>query len=103
MFLQAVFCASAKLVEIPSSLCHADYRDVEVSSFHHCLQGRKNLFVREIAGGAEKNERVRLVTGHESLSFKQPQICLLAFLDVRRIQSASRTAVCRRSRLRRVN
>src|ERR1044071_7446159 len=58
MFLQAVLCASAKLIEIPSSFCDSDYWNVEVSSFHHRLQGREDLFVGEIAGGAKKNECV---------------------------------------------
>ena len=60
MFLQAVFCASAKLIKIPSGLGDADDGNIEVSSLHHRLQGRKNLFVGEIAGGAEKNECVRV-------------------------------------------
>src|ERR1700746_998820 len=54
MFLQAVFRASTKLIEIPSSFGHANYGDVEVSSFHHRLQGWENLFVGEIAGGTKE-------------------------------------------------
>jgi hypothetical protein len=58
MFLQAVFRASAKLIEIPSSFGYADDGYIEMSSLHHCLQGGENLLVSEIAGGAEENKRV---------------------------------------------
>src|ERR1700739_3103139 len=58
MFLQTVFRASAKLIEVPSSFGDPNHGDVEVSSFHHRLQGRENLLVGKIAGGAEKNECV---------------------------------------------
>src|SRR4029077_5738900 len=58
MFLQAVLCARGQLIEIPSSFCDSDHGNVEVPSFHHRLQGRENLFVGEIAGGAKKNECV---------------------------------------------
>ena len=58
MFLQAVFGASAKLIEIPSSFGDPDHGNVEVPPLYHRLQRRENLFVRKIAGGAEENERV---------------------------------------------
>jgi hypothetical protein len=65
MFFQAVFSTGAKLIEIPSSFGHPDYRDVKVSSLYHGLQGRENLLVSQIAGGAEENERVRVGISHD--------------------------------------
>src|SRR3984957_4107619 len=103
VFLQTVFCASAKLIKIPSCFSHADHGDVEVPTLYHRLQRRENLFVGKIAGGAEENERIRVKTGHEYLSFRQPQTCLSAFPNVRRIQNAWRTEDCTQSRLRRVS
>src|ERR1700739_2333679 len=103
MFLQTVFRASAKLIEIPSGFGDPNHGGVEVPPLYHCLQRRENLFVGKIAGGTEKNECIRVETGHEYLSFKQPQIFLSAFPNVRQIQNALRTGVCRRSRLRRVS
>src|ERR1700741_1542124 len=51
MFFKAIFRTRAKLIETPPSFGHADYGDVEVPSFHHCLQGWKYLFVGEVACG----------------------------------------------------
>src|SRR6185312_3219168 len=51
VLLQTVFCARAKLVEVPSGLGYADDRHVEMSAFRHRLQRRKNLLVREVACG----------------------------------------------------
>src|SRR5258707_162068 len=65
MFFQTVFRAGAKLIEIPSSLGDADDRNIEMSPFHHRLQGRENLLVGKIAGGAEENECVRVGIIHE--------------------------------------
>src|SRR6516162_9455219 len=56
MFLQAVFRASAKLINVPSSFGYADDGHVQVPSLHHCLQRGENLFIGEIAGGAEENK-----------------------------------------------
>jgi hypothetical protein len=58
MFFQAVFRASAKLINIPSSFGYADNRYIQVPAFHHCLQCWEDLFEGEIAGGAEENKCV---------------------------------------------
>src|ERR1700745_454951 len=65
VFFQTVFRASTKLIKIPSSLGDADDRNIEMSPFHHRLQGRENLLVCKIAGGAEENQRVRVGICHE--------------------------------------
>src|SRR5262249_25958011 len=65
VFLQAVLRASAELIEVPSSFRDTDDRNVEVPSFEHGLQRRKDFFVGKIARGAKENERVRVGTGHE--------------------------------------
>src|SRR6516162_4457185 len=70
MLLQAVFCASAQLIEIPSCFGNPDHRNIEASPLYHRLERRENLFVCKISGGTEENERVRVETGHEYLSFK---------------------------------
>src|SRR6516225_4525981 len=67
MFLQAVFRASVKLIEIPPSFGNPDHGNIEVSSLYHRLEGRENLLVGKISGGAEKNERVRVGVSHEIL------------------------------------
>src|SRR5215469_15351675 len=58
MFLQAVFRASAKLINIPSSFGYANDGHVQVASLHHRLQRGENLSVGEIASGTEENKRV---------------------------------------------
>src|SRR5215469_11979298 len=65
VFLQAILCPSAKLIEIPSCFGHADDRYIEMSSLYHRLQGGENLLVSQIASGAEENERVRVGTSHK--------------------------------------
>src|SRR5215469_5756301 len=74
VFLQALLGTRPKPIEVPSGLGYADNRYVQVSAFHHCLQCWEDLFVGEIAGGAEENKRVRVRISHVCLSFTQPQI-----------------------------
>src|ERR1700756_5182720 len=65
VFFQTVFRASTKLIKIPSSLGDADDRNIEMSPFHHRLQGRENLLVCKIAGGAEEDQCVRVRICHD--------------------------------------
>ena len=64
VLVDAVGGPCAELIEIPALLCHADHRNIEVAAFHHRMQRREDLLVREIAGGAEKNESVGMEIVH---------------------------------------
>ena len=75
--------------------------NIQMSSLHHCLQRWEDLLVRKIACGAEETNASEWKLVMNFILFKQLQI--LAFPDVRRIQNALRTGVCRHSRLRRVS
>jgi hypothetical protein len=50
--------ARAKSIEVPVLPGHADHRHVQVAAAAHGMQGRENLFEREIAGRAEKDQCV---------------------------------------------
>jgi hypothetical protein len=67
VLLDAVARAGAKLVDPPAGLRHADDRHVEVAAFHHCVQRRKDLLVREVAGRAEEDESVGMNVAHRAL------------------------------------
>ena len=67
MLLDAVARAGAELVDPPAGLRHADDRHVEMAAFHHCLQRRKDLLVREIARRAEEYQGVRTAVAHREL------------------------------------
>src|SRR5262249_40171800 len=54
----AVARAGPHLVESPPRLRHTDDGHVEVAAARHRLQGREDLLVGEVAGGAEEDEGV---------------------------------------------
>jgi len=58
VFFHAVARTGTKLLEGPAGLRHADHRHVELTEFRQRLERRKNLPVGQIAGGAEKDQRV---------------------------------------------
>src|ERR1700722_5407649 len=43
VLLETVLRASAKLIDLPSSLGDSNDGNIQMSSLHHCLQRRKNL------------------------------------------------------------
>src|SRR5579862_6676544 len=47
----------------------ADYRDVQGAALHHCIKGRKNHLVGEIARDPEEYQRVRTGASHQSSPF----------------------------------
>ncbi len=53
-----------QLVEVPAGLGDADHRHVEMAALDHRLQRRKDLLVREVAGGAEEHQRVGMELAH---------------------------------------
>jgi hypothetical protein len=59
-FFQAVLRPSTELVRAPLGLSYTDDRHVEVAPLSHGLQRRKDFLVGQVAGGTEKNKRVRL-------------------------------------------
>ena len=61
---ETVLGAGFELVEIPAGLGDSDDGDVEGSSLDHGLEGGKDFFVGEVAGGAEEDECVGLKLGH---------------------------------------
>src|SRR5262249_3494490 len=58
VFSEAVLGASAELVQRPARFGDADDGDVEITAPDHFLQGGEDLFVGEVAGGAEEDEGV---------------------------------------------
>ena len=60
VFLDAVLRALLELFEVPSGLGNTDYRASKFSSLGQLLQGGKDLFVSEVAGGTKKHQRVRI-------------------------------------------
>src|SRR3989449_6686006 len=67
VLLEAVLGARLELFELPAGLRHADDRHVEVAAFHHRLQRRKDLLVREVAGRAEEYEGIGMDVAHRVL------------------------------------
>jgi hypothetical protein len=55
MVFDAVLGALLQLLKIPAGFRDADDRNVEVTAPGKSLQGGKNLFVGQVAGGAEKD------------------------------------------------
>ena len=68
MLFETVLRPGLELIEIPARLGHADDRHVEVAAFHHRLQRREDLLVRQVAGGAEKHQRVGMGSSHGVVS-----------------------------------
>jgi hypothetical protein len=64
VFFETILGARFKLIKIPTCFGHADDRQIETFIANQPLQRRKDLFVREIAGGAEKHKGVRLEIRH---------------------------------------
>src|SRR5262249_45340701 len=64
VLFQALFDVLAELLEVPTRLGHADDRDVEAAALYHRLQRGKDLFIGEIAGRSEEDERVGMCIGH---------------------------------------
>src|SRR5262245_21985270 len=89
VFLKAVARPSAELIEVPAGLGHSDHRYIEVPSLHHRLQRRKNLLVRQVSGGAEKNQGAGLNLFH--YCFLLEIVSRSSFPDGRQIRSASPT------------
>src|SRR6202789_2197500 len=65
---ETVLGARFKLIKIPTCFGHADDWQIEPLIANQALQRRKDLFVREIAGGAEKHKGVRLEIRHQAAS-----------------------------------
>ena len=68
VFLEAVLGARFELIEIPARFGHADDWQIETFVTNQSLQRRKDLLVREVAGGAEKYKGVRLEIRHQAAS-----------------------------------
>ena len=64
VLLEAVARPGPELVEVPAGLGHADDRHIEVAALHHRLQRRENFLVGQIAGGAEKDQGIRMGIVH---------------------------------------
>uniref|UniRef100_A0A6J5ZVK3 Unannotated protein n=1 Tax=freshwater metagenome TaxID=449393 RepID=A0A6J5ZVK3_9ZZZZ len=58
---KALLGALAKQVHVAALACHANHGHVEFAVDDHPLQGREDLLVGEVAGGAEYNQRVALL------------------------------------------
>src|SRR5262249_23522645 len=93
----AVMRSRPELLEIPISFGHADDRHSEVSALDHRLQGRKNLFVRQIPGRTEKDQSIRMGTVHSFL------LMWWIFPGVHRTHSAAPRAVYLRNLPRRAS
>ena len=73
VFLDAVLRALLELFEVPPGLGNANYRAGKFSSPGQLLQGGKDLFVSEVAGGTKKHQRIRIRRSTELVS----AMCLL--------------------------
>jgi hypothetical protein len=68
VFFKAVLGARFKLIKIPTCFGHADDWQIETFIANQPLERGEYLFVREIAGGAEKHKGVRLEICHQAAS-----------------------------------
>ena len=62
--LDAIRNTPVQAIRTPLGECNADYRDRKNAALHHGIERRENHLVGEIAGDAEKNQRIGLRTGH---------------------------------------
>ena len=69
VLFEAVLGPRFELIERPFGPTHADDRHVEMAAPDHRLQGRKDLLVRQVAGGAEEDERIRTGGSHQAPPF----------------------------------
>src|SRR6185369_15755651 len=67
--LDAVASTRAKLLERPARACHRDDGHVEMAAARHRVQRGEDLLVREVARGAEEDERVGTRRGHAPPAF----------------------------------
>ena len=58
VFFHAIARAGTKLLEGPAGPGHTDHRHVELTALRQRLKRRKDLLVGQIAGGAEKDQRI---------------------------------------------
>ena len=72
MFLQAILCPRAKLIEIPSGLGYANHGYIKMSALHHRLQGRENLLVGQVPGCTEEDQSVGMQVAHELFLSSRP-------------------------------
>src|SRR5581483_6018881 len=70
VLLDAVARPRAELIDLPAGFGHANDRHVEMAALDHRLQRRKNFLVGEIAGGAEKNQRIRMGSFHSLFPYR---------------------------------
>ena len=67
--LDAVRHAFVQTLQTPLREGDADYRDLEVASFHHRIERREDHLVGEIARHTEEHQRVRTGGGHQAPAF----------------------------------
>jgi len=61
---EAVADPVAQPAEAPFLTCNRDDRDLQLVAFGHRLQRRKDLLIRQVAGGPEQHERVGSLGRH---------------------------------------
>jgi hypothetical protein len=64
VLLETVAGASLQLIQIPACLGHTDHGNIEVPALQHRLQRREDLLVRQVAGGAEEDQRIGMGVAH---------------------------------------
>src|SRR6516162_1099355 len=69
VFFEAVLGSGLQLIEIPAGLGYADDREVEMPSFQHGLERRKDLLVGQIAGCTKKDQSIGMNRAHGVLPF----------------------------------
>ncbi len=67
MLGETIVSALFQLIEIPTSLGHADHWNVEVAMFHERLESGKNLLVCQVSRCAKKYQSIRLDCSHPLL------------------------------------
>src|SRR5579872_1339102 len=82
----------SELIDGPTTLGDTDHRHVEMAAFHHGLQRRENLLVRQIAPSAKEHQCIGMGVVHWVLFLDF--ICRRPSPSARRKRSASRTTTC---------